>query len=166
MSRLWPLFPEVVDVLAHARAPVPPPVVLPEVGLRWGQPSQFEFGMEPEPSSAEAGAVILRQVHEPRIIKGIESHRQYEEHTPLASVTVEGIKSATFFLGEREVVHESREVDGRVTYVETVIETIEEYVKFDFNFEAMGDRGTPHPPETIGIEDLGDFDLEPFDLDR
>ena len=166
MSGLSVLFPRIVVVHARTRAPMPPRAALPEVGLRWGQRSRFEFGgATPEPERRQG--VRIRQVDRERLVHGTESHREYETHevdlhgVPLE---VEGIKSVTFFLGEREVTHEPRTVRGGVTTIEPVIETIEEYMRFDFSTVVSGARGEPHPPATepfrLGGFELGNFELE------
>ena len=120
----------------------------PEAGARWGRPAAFEIGEAPQPSPQ--ASLTATWTHEDRRLKGIESHRQYVRTAALSDqpVTAEGIRSVTFYLGEREVRRESRKVAGSVTSIEPVIETIREYVRLDFPFGLAGARGEPHPPET------------------
>ena len=79
---------------------------------------------------------------------------------------MESIKRVTFYLGEHEEVHEQRTVQGNVTTVEPIVETVREYVEFDFAFAVAGERGEPPPPTVepprpspriAEVSDLGPF---------
>ena len=169
--RLGWLVAPVVDVLARDRAPVVPEVEVPEVGLRWGRSSQFEFGMRHRPGPEDPPAILIGRGR-PRVIEGVETHRQYSEESPVPeapALVVEGVRSTTFFIGERVTQSESRKVEGGVTLVEPTVETIEEYIRFDFEFTFVGQRGAeppqpptgqPRPAPAFRIPDS--VDLSPF----
>lgn len=159
MSRLMPLIRQTVPVVSHRRerAAPAPPVLVPEVGLRWGAASRFEFGQWPEPLDETEPIIRYRgNVDKEIVIQGVESHREFSRESIDVGngviFEVEGIDSVTFYLGERQVETEEREVKYGVTYIQPVVETIEEYLKFDFKFLVAGERGEPHPPETPELE--------------
>ena len=157
MSRLGLALGRVIPVIAHAsdRAPVTAPVPVPEVGRRWGRVSRFEISSRPEPSDEGNGTVARRDVHKDLLIRGIESHREYEVHQVAIggdTIEIEGAGSVTFYIGQSEVVHEDRKVRGSVIFIQPTIETIDEYVTFDFDFGVSGFRGEPHPPETPELD--------------
>ena len=157
MSRLGMALGRFIPVTAHAsdRAPVAAPAPSPEVGRRWGRGSRFEIGSRPEPDEEGNGAVARRDVHKDVLIRGIESHREYEVNQVAIggeTIQIEGAGSVTFYIGQSEVVHEDRKVRGSVTFIQPTIETIDEYVTFDFDFGVSGFRGEPHPPETPELD--------------
>lgn len=121
----------------------------PAAGGRWGRPSAFEVGSGLRAPPPPATTVVYERLHEVRRYRGVESHRAYALSAAAeGQVTPEAIRSVTFYMGEREVRHERVEAHGRVTNVTPVIETIRDYVRFDFPFERGGARGVPHPPPT------------------
>lgn len=136
-----------VESFTEDRAPAPaPPAPSPDAGARWGQPSEFQIGQTPKPP-AEA-SITASWVHELRRLTGAESHRQYGSTPTPQAGSAEAIRSVTFYLGEREVRRDRRKIEGRVTSVEPVIETIREYVRLDLPVDLEGARGEPAPPET------------------
>ena len=136
-----------VESFTEDRAPEAPPAApSPDAGARWGQPSEFQIGETPKPPAL--GSITASWVHELRRFTGAESHRQYGSTPTPKAGSAEAIRSITFYLGEREVRRERRRIEGRVTTVEPVIETIREYVRLDFPVGLEGQRGEPAPPET------------------
>lgn len=136
-----------VESFTEDRAPEAPPAAPPpDVGARWGQPAEFQISETPRPPAD--GRINASWVHELRRFTGAESHRQYGSTPTPQAGSAEAIRSVTFSLGEREVRQERRTIEGRVTTVEPVIETIRDYVRLDFPFALEGQRGEPHPPET------------------
>ena len=120
----------------------------PPSGARWGRPSAFEIG-QASPRPPDPATITYSWLHEVVRQKGVESHRQYADAELGGElVPAEAIRSVTFYLGERQVRHERRNVEGGVTNVTPIIETIRHYVRFDFPFGLAGARGEPHPPPT------------------
>lgn len=126
--------------------------VPPDAGARWGGPAVFEIGALPE--EPPPASITYSWLNEVVWFRGVESHREYAESLAGSElIPTEAIRSVTFYLGEREVRHERRATAGGITGVTPVIETIREYLRFDFPFEPLGSRGTPHPPPTFPREE-------------
>ena len=69
-----------VPVIAQPsdRAPVAAPAPAPDVGRHWGRASRLEISSRLEPAKEGNGAVALRDLHKEVLIRGTESHREYE----------------------------------------------------------------------------------------
>ena len=165
MSRIGLFWRAPVDVLSLQDRQVEAAITVPEVGLRWGAPSAFEHGLPAAVAPDETPGIVIDRGRA-RVVRGTEVHREFGEELPAGARPVESIKRATFYLGEHEEVHEQRTVQGNVTTVEPIVETVREYLEFDFAFTVEGERGTPPPPATepprpspkiADVSDLGPF---------
>lgn len=167
MRRSYVIFPSVIQVLAqHSPKTVSQVPVPPVLGLRWGRPSEFQFAAESTVSfgttTGGQGVVPRWELDREVVIRGREQHRVYaQQMTPLGDggeeLEVEGISKTAFALPERVVVHERVEAEGQVTYVQPIVETVAEFLVFNFDLGVAGDRGQPTPPPTPPLPDYDDL---------
>ena len=127
---------------------------VPAAGARWGLASRFDFDFMPRPDESGGGLEVtnVRAVASEVVFSGEETHREFSVAEVDLSGTildVEGTRSVTFYLGDRQVLHEERNVQGNLTTIQPTVETVKEYLKFHFEvIPEVGARGEPHPRET------------------
>lgn len=157
----------IIPVVAHTKQKAIPIVVpKPEVGIRWGKPSRFEFSNEGAKDKGNPiGVVFLAQK---QTIKGTEVYRKWEKVKAVANSTVSGVQIPTmsfeferpkemfFFVKETEEREETRrEIGDGAVSIQPKITTVYHYIKLAYPLNdpedevtASGERGE-HPDKTL-----------------
>ena len=163
MSGINVLAPIEVVAFSNHRPRLEPARPAVAAAAAWGAPSSFDFSVEPDGTlgpdltGLEGKFAGARPVDKSQLIRGVERFREVTVETVQAGDTlidVEGIRSVTFFLGVREVVHEERSVRGSYTSIQPTIEHVSEYLRFNFPFTTALERGVRPPPDSPDLPDL------------
>lgn len=157
----------VIPVLAYTKQKVAPVVVeRPEVGIRWGKPSRFEFSNAANQNRNDSISVSWPSSKER--LEGTEVWRKWEmikatahstvTKAPIPSLFFEFERPAEmfFYVKEEERYEEDREdLGGGVMKIQPKITTVYHYIKLAFPLNdstdevvASGERGE-HPDVTL-----------------
>lgn len=155
-----------IPVVAHTKQRViPPPLVpRPDVGIRWGKPSRFEFSQDDKDQSG--GGSIIIDDEESATVTGTEVYREWEKVTaaaidaPAITFEFERPKEMFFFIEATEVTEETINENGNI---QPEITKTFHYVRISFTLNATGEtigetgeRGE-HPDDTLA-QTQSDYD--------
>lgn len=126
-----------IPVVAHTKEKViTPPVPRPDIGVRWGKPSRFEFSDEADKERKQK-SIAVEYLGKKEELKGIEVYRKSElVKTPtdvLLTYEFERPVEMYFFTHEEEVYSEKPYGDGsNPNHIQPEITTVYHYIKFAF----------------------------------
>lgn len=151
-----------IPVVAQTKQKVLTSVVpTPDIGIRWGKPSRFEFSNE-EQKHRKQGPIAVEYLGKKEELRGKEVFRLWEKVKVAAKAPHEANKyiferpkEIFFFTHEEEVYSEKPYGDGsNPNHIQPEITTIYHYVKFSFMFnsqdviDSSGERGK-HPDDIL-----------------